>query len=58
MKIPLGHSIASHVVLGFCCKDPGREVWEELAAWQLWAGEHLPEVRAMVDKNGTRELHQ
>lgn len=31
---PPGHSRAGHRVHGWCSLCPGREVWEELAAWR------------------------
>ncbi|MFD8469052.1 hypothetical protein ACFV10_28590 [Streptomyces cyaneofuscatus] len=33
--IPLGHSIPSHRVHGWCSHCPGRSMAEELAAWQV-----------------------
>lgn len=46
-KTPLGHSIPSHHVLGWCSRCPGRSAYEELAGWQVWAAA-LPEVREEV----------
>ncbi len=48
-RTPLGHSIASHHILGWCCHCPGRTAAWELAAWQVWAGT-LPEVRQEIDR--------
>lgn len=45
--IPLGHSISSHHVHGWCAKCPGHSVYEELAAWQVWAAT-LPEIDAAI----------
>ncbi|WP_326814000.1 MULTISPECIES: hypothetical protein [unclassified Streptomyces] len=36
---PLGHSIPSHRVLGWCSHCPGRSLAEEVAAWQIDAQE-------------------
>lgn len=47
VKTPLGHSIASHVLLGWCLHCPGRSVAEEVCAWQVWAG-RLPHVAAEI----------
>ncbi|MEU0947651.1 hypothetical protein ABZ379_33865 [Streptomyces canus] len=36
---PPGHSLIAHQVHGWCSKDPGVELWEELHAWrQQWRG--------------------
>lgn len=35
--IPLGHSIPSHRVHGWCSHCPGRSMAEELGAWQVGA---------------------
>lgn len=40
-EIPLGHSIPSHRVHGWCSHCPGRSMPEELAAWQVDAMERL-----------------
>ncbi|WP_381792974.1 hypothetical protein [Streptomyces niveus] len=42
-KAPLGHSIPSHRVLGWCSHCPGRSLAEELMAWQLDAQERRAE---------------
>jgi len=46
-RTPLGHPIGSHHLLGWCCLCPGRTAAEELAAWQVWAG-NLPDVREEI----------
>ncbi|GAA2948272.1 hypothetical protein ACFPN0_15220 [Kitasatospora cinereorecta] len=38
-KVPLGHSIPAHRVLGWCSHCPNRSLAEEVAAWQLDAQE-------------------
>jgi hypothetical protein len=53
-SIPLGHSISSHVVHGWCCICPDRTVEEEVAAWQVWSMTHVPEVAEAVSRNGKR----
>lgn len=35
--VPLGHSITSHRVHGWCSHCRRREPWEEIAAWRAWA---------------------
>ncbi len=42
--MPLGHSITSHVVLGWCCLCPGKDVDQETNAWRLWAMKNVPDV--------------
>ncbi|NDK24657.1 hypothetical protein FSY75_09245 [Streptomyces sp. TR1341] len=42
-KTPLGHSIPSHRVLGWCSLCPDRSPAEELMAWQLDAEERHAE---------------
>lgn len=48
-RIPLGHLIPSHHVLGWCLHCPGRTAAEELGAWQVWAMQ-LPDVRAEITR--------
>lgn len=52
--IPLGHSISTHVVFGWCsyCKD--HETVEEVDAWRVWAMSHVPDVVEAVNNNGKR----
>ncbi|RPK58199.1 hypothetical protein EES44_24340 [Streptomyces sp. ADI96-15] len=38
-RVPLGHSIPAHRVLGWCSHCPDRSLAEEVAAWQLDAQE-------------------
>ncbi|MEU4228289.1 hypothetical protein AB0F17_28680 [Nonomuraea sp. NPDC026600] len=37
--VPLGHSVAAHVIHGWCshCGGPGRSVAHEVEAWRVWA---------------------
>ncbi|MFF5968258.1 hypothetical protein ACFY64_31950 [Streptomyces collinus] len=61
---PLGHSIPSHRVLGFCTLCPGRTVAEELAAWQVHEeARHeaaqrapAPDCRAADDPDGQDDV--
>jgi hypothetical protein len=48
-KTPWGHCIASHYLLGWCARCPGRDALEELAAWQVWAGT-LPDVSEEISR--------
>jgi hypothetical protein len=52
--IPLGHSISSHVVHGWCWHCPDKTAVEEAAAWQVWATKNVPEVAEAVRLNGER----
>lgn len=51
-RIPLGHSIATHTVHGWCCLCHDRTVSEETNAWRLWAMNNVPEVAEAVSRNG------
>jgi hypothetical protein len=52
--IPLGHSIPSHVVHGWCCLCPGKTADDEVNAWRLWSMTNVPEVDEAVSRNGKR----
>lgn len=39
-----GHSIAPHVLFGWCSLCPGRSTDEEVAAWWGWATANVEEV--------------
>lgn len=39
--MPLGHSISSHVIHGWCSYCPGRSVPYEVEAWRVWAHDLL-----------------
>jgi hypothetical protein len=50
-RVPLGHSIASHMVLDWCSGCPDRDVFQEANAWRLWAINNIPEVGEAVSRN-------
>ena len=50
-EIPLGHSIPSHRVHGWCSHCPGRSVFEELAAWQVGAMDRPDEMDRLRTEN-------
>lgn len=52
--IPLGHSISSHIVLGWCCNCSGKSVNDEVNAWRAWSMTHVAEVDEAVSRNGQR----
>lgn len=43
-----GHSIAAHLLLGWCKTCPGRTVAAELNEWRWWAVNNVPEVADLV----------
>ena len=51
-SVPLGHSISSHVVLGWCCLCRGKTVDEEVNAWRVWSMTGVPEVAEALTRNG------
>ncbi len=48
--IPLGHSIASHLTHGWCAVCPDRDPTQEVVAWRVWAGQHMPVVAKAVGR--------
>lgn len=49
--VPLGHSIASHNILGWCSYCPGRSVAYEVEAWRVWA-HHMLLAAEPSDQSG------
>lgn len=49
--VPLGHSISSHTVFGWCCQCPDRTTADEVVAWRSWAVDSIPDVVAAIHKH-------
>lgn len=56
-ETPLGHSITSHFLLGWCSHCPGHSALQEMSAWRVWAG-RLPHVAAEIERQQTGKVRQ